>query len=72
LSYVDIGKDGPLVFDAPPMLQGILIDFWQRPIPVDGGRFAGDVGFFGPVLGPVDDMPTSVGLPMLVWTGPSW
>ncbi|MFO1023109.1 MAG: DUF1254 domain-containing protein [Planctomycetales bacterium] len=51
MSYVDLGKDGPLVFDAPPMLQGILLDFWQRPIPVDGGKFAGDVGFFGPDQG---------------------
>jgi len=48
MSYVDLGKDGPLVFEAPPQLQGILLDFWQRPIPVDGGRFFGDVGFFGP------------------------
>ena len=24
MSYVDLGKDGPLVFEAPPMLQGIL------------------------------------------------
>jgi len=48
MSYVDLGKDGPLVFEAPPMLQGILMDAWQRPIPVDGGKFAGDVGFFGP------------------------
>ena len=51
MGYVDLGKDGPLVFDAPPMLQGILLDFWQRPIPVDGGRFAGDVGFAGPDQG---------------------
>jgi hypothetical protein len=48
MSYVDLGKDGPLVMDAPPMLQGILLDFWQHPIPVDGGKFFGDVGFFGP------------------------
>jgi hypothetical protein len=48
MSYLDVSKDGPLVLDAPPMLQGILLDFWQRPIPVDGGKFAGDVGFFGP------------------------
>jgi hypothetical protein len=33
------------------MLQGILLDFWQRPIPVDGGKFFGDVGFFGPDAG---------------------
>ena len=48
MSYVDLGKDGPLVMEAPPMLQGILMDFWQRPIPVDGGKFFGDVGLAGP------------------------
>ncbi|HEY4286610.1 MAG TPA: DUF1254 domain-containing protein [Puia sp.] len=51
MSYVDLGKDGPIVFEAPPMLQGILLDFWQTPIPVDGGKFFGDVGFFGPDAG---------------------
>jgi hypothetical protein len=51
MSYVDLGKDGPLVFEAPPNLQGILMDFWQRPIPVDGGKFAGDVGLPGPDAG---------------------
>jgi hypothetical protein len=48
MSYVDLGRDGPLVFEAPPNLQGILLDFWQRPIPVDGGKFFGDVGLPGP------------------------
>jgi hypothetical protein len=48
MSYVDLRKDGPLVMDAPAMLQGILLDYWQRPIPVDGGKFAGDVGLAGP------------------------
>ena len=51
MSYIDLGKDGPLVFEAPPMLQGILLDFWQRPIPgptIDGREFAGDIGFAGP------------------------
>jgi hypothetical protein len=51
MSYVDVGKDGPLVFEAPPRLQGILLDFWQRPIPVDGGKFFGDVGLPGPDAG---------------------
>jgi hypothetical protein len=51
MSYVDLGKDGPLVMEAPPMLQGILLDYWQRPIPVDGGKFFGDVGLFGPDAG---------------------
>lgn len=51
MSYVDLGRDGPLVFEAPPELQGILLDVWQRPIPVDGGQFAGDVGGPGPDAG---------------------
>jgi hypothetical protein len=51
MGYVDLGKDGPLVFEAPPHLQGILLDAWQRPIPVDGGRFFGDVGLPGPDAG---------------------
>ena len=51
MSYVDLGKDGPIVFEAPPGLQGILLDFWQRPIPgptIDGNAFFGDVGLPGP------------------------
>ena len=52
MSYADLGQTGPLVFDAPPRMQGILLDFWQRPIPgpkLDASKiFAGDVGFFGP------------------------
>ncbi len=51
MSYVDLGKDGPLVMEAPPQLQGILLDYWQRPIPVDGGKFFGDVGLAGPDQG---------------------
>ena len=51
MSYVDLGEDGPLVFEAPPMLQGILLDCWQRPIPVDGGKYFGDVGLAGPDAG---------------------
>jgi hypothetical protein len=27
MSYLDLGKDGPMVFEAPPGLQGILVDF---------------------------------------------
>ena len=51
MSYVDLGSEGPLVMEAPPELQGILLDYWQRPIPVDGGKFFGDVGLFGPDAG---------------------
>jgi len=51
MSYLDVGKDGPMVFEAPPGLQGILLDFWQRPIPgprIGAQAFFGDVGFAGP------------------------
>lgn len=51
MSYVDMSETGPIVFEAPPNLQGILLDFWQRPIPVDGGKFFGDVGLPGPDAG---------------------
>ena len=40
MSYAYLGETGPLVFEAPPRMQGILLDFWQRPIP-------------GPELGPL-------------------
>jgi len=51
MSYLDLGKDGAMVFEAAPGLQGILLDFWQRPIPgstLKGRSFAGDVGLPGP------------------------
>jgi hypothetical protein len=51
MSYIDVGIDGPIVFEAPPGLQGILLDFWQRPIPgpvIGGSAFFGDVGLPGP------------------------
>ncbi len=51
MSYVDLAKDGPLVMEAPPGLQGIFDDYWQRPIPVDGGKFFGDIGLAGPDRG---------------------
>lgn len=48
MAFANLGETGPLVFEAPPKLQGILLDFWQRPIPLDGGKFFGDVGLPGP------------------------
>src|SRR5215469_4797239 len=50
MGYVDLGNDGPLVIEVPQGQQGILDDFWQRPVPgptIDGHDFAGDVGFAG-------------------------
>ena len=54
MGYVDVGTDGPLVIEVPAKLQGILDDFWQRPVPgptIDGVAFSGDVGFAGPDKG---------------------
>ncbi|MFI7838855.1 DUF1254 domain-containing protein [Pseudomonas asiatica] len=49
--FENLAKTGPLVFEAPARLQGILLDFWQRPMPVDGMDYAGDVGLPGPDKG---------------------
>ncbi|QBR01520.1 DUF1254 domain-containing protein [Paraburkholderia pallida] len=49
--FVNLADTGPLVFEAPPKLQGILLDMWQRPIPgptVNGTAYAGDIGLPGP------------------------
>lgn len=48
ISWANLAETGPLVLDAPAKLQGILLDMWQRPIPVDGGKFFGDLGLPGP------------------------
>ncbi|MGO7334489.1 DUF1254 domain-containing protein [Rhizobium leguminosarum] len=55
LGYLDLMEDGPMVIEVPPGLQGILDDFFQRPIPsegkIDGRQWAGDVGLPGPDKG---------------------
>jgi len=43
MGYLDLQKDGPTVIEVPPKLQGILDDFWHRPLT--------DVGFVGPDQG---------------------
>lgn len=60
MGFLDLRKDGPMVVEVPPGLQGILDDFWQRPLtgPLtdnklglatsDGRRWFGDVGLVGP------------------------
>jgi hypothetical protein len=52
LGYLDLKEDGPMVIEVPPGLQGILDDFWQRPIcsegEIDGKVWCGDVGLPGP------------------------
>lgn len=55
LGFADLSKTGPLVLDVPPMLQGILDDFWHRPLvgpsKPDGTTFLGDIGLPGPDKG---------------------
>jgi hypothetical protein len=55
MGYLDLKQDGPIVIDAPPGLQGILDDFFQRPIcsvgEINGKRWCGDVGLPGPDRG---------------------
>src|SRR5262245_40261544 len=54
LSYLDVGKDGPLVFEAPEGLQGMFLDVWQRPITgptLEGKTYLGDIGLPGPDQG---------------------
>jgi hypothetical protein len=52
LGYLDLKQDGPMIIEVPPGLDGILDDFWQRPIrsevQIDGRDWAGDVGSAGP------------------------
>lgn len=55
MGYLDLKEDGPMVIEVPPGLQGIIDDFWQRPIPsvgeIEGRRWSGDVGLPGPDRG---------------------
>jgi len=55
MGYLDLHADGPLVIEAPPGLQGILDDFFQRPIcsvaKLRGKIWCGDVGLPGPDQG---------------------
>jgi hypothetical protein len=54
MGYLDLHKDGPLVVEVPPGVQGMFDDFFQRPLkgPTMGGRtWVGDVGLAGPDKG---------------------
>ncbi|MGY5332253.1 DUF1254 domain-containing protein [Pseudomonas protegens] len=54
MSYLDLQKYGPLVVEAPPGVQGMFDDFFQRPIvgpTIDGKTWRGDVGLAGPDKG---------------------
>jgi len=55
MGYLDLQQDGPMVIEVPPGLQGILDDFFQRPIcsegQIEGRVWCGDVGLPGPDQG---------------------
>ncbi|WFR73203.1 DUF1214 domain-containing protein [Prescottella defluvii] len=54
LTFADLRVSGPLVIDAPPMLQALLDDFWHRPLAgpvIDGVAYLGDIGLQGPDRG---------------------
>ncbi|GJG98167.1 DUF1254 domain-containing protein [Cupriavidus pauculus] len=54
MGYLDLKKDGPLVVEAPEGVQGIIDDFFQRPLvgpTTDGRTWTGDVGLAGPDKG---------------------
>jgi hypothetical protein len=65
MGYIDLKQDGPMVLEVPPGLQGILDDFFQRPIcnptpveektwypePYSKDIWCGDVGLPGPDKG---------------------
>ena len=54
IGFLDVGKDGPMVIDAPPMLQALIDDFWHRPIEgpeIDGVKYYADIGLPGPDKG---------------------
>lgn len=55
IAFIDLKKDGPMVVEAPPGVQGLFNDFFQRPIsmdkPLNGKLWSGDIGLPGPDQG---------------------
>jgi hypothetical protein len=54
LGFLDLGKDGPMILDAPPRLQALIDDFWHRPIEgpeINGIKYLADIGLPGPDKG---------------------
>jgi hypothetical protein len=59
-SFLDLGRDGPVVIDSPPAAYGVIDDYWQRPV-VEVGPFGPDKGKGGKFLlvppGYIGDLP---------------
>jgi hypothetical protein len=54
MAFADLARTGPLVVEAPPGIQGLVDDFWHRPLTgpvVNGVRYLGDIGLPGPDAG---------------------
>ena len=54
LGFLDLGKDGAMVIEAPPMLQALINDYWHRAIEgpeIDGVKYYADIGLPGPDQG---------------------
>ncbi|MFJ3089203.1 DUF1254 domain-containing protein [Streptomyces sp. NPDC086838] len=54
MCFANLAETGPLVVEAPPGIQGLVDDFWHRPLtgPRIGDRqFLGDIGLPGPDRG---------------------
>lgn len=54
LGFADLSETGPLVLEAPAHIQGLLDDFWHRPLTgpqIDGVQYLGDIGIPGPDKG---------------------
>ncbi len=54
IGFLDLAKDGPMVIDAPPMLQALIDDMWHRAIEgptINGHKYLADIGLPGPDKG---------------------
>ncbi len=54
LVFIDLSETGPLVIEAPEMVQGLVDDAWHRPLigpVIDGVQYLADVGIPGPDQG---------------------
>ncbi|UQZ90478.1 DUF1254 domain-containing protein [Deltaproteobacteria bacterium Smac51] len=55
MTFFDLHRDGPMVVEVPPGIQGIIDDSYQRPPcsakQIDGKTWCGDVGLPGPDKG---------------------
>lgn len=54
IGFLDLAVDGPMVIEAPPMMQALLDDFWHTPLEgpkIDGVQYLGDIGLPGPDKG---------------------